>query len=133
MEYEVNAETVSSLLKIYRDDAEMAGVILDALDSFEEYHQAIWRLEMRRLLYACGGMDADTYREEIPALDSVRTRRHNNLLAQVGLLNRLAEKEGLPPFYPGPVSEERPIRTHVADAVLAYVRSVIADRITGGR
>ena len=46
-------------------------------------------------------MDADTYREEIPALDKTRTVHHNALLTQVNILNRLAKLAGLPPFYDG--------------------------------
>ena len=60
-------------------------------------------------------------------------QNHNAMLSEVSLLNRLAEENGLPLFYDGEVSAERPIRTWVADAVLAYVRQVIEDRITGGR
>ena len=55
------------------------------------------------------------------------------MLSGVNLLNRLAKQNNLPPFYDGEVSEEKPIRTWVADAVLEYVRQVIDDRVTGGR
>lgn len=73
-------------------------------------------------------MDADTYREEIPALDKTRTVHHNALLTQVNILNRLAKLAGLPPFYDGVVSEERPYRREVANAVLAFVEQVILNR-----
>ena len=133
MAEKVHAEVVSRLIEIYRDDAEAVGIITDALDTFEKYHQAIFRLEIQRKLFTCGAMDPETYRTVIPQLDSVRTRNHNALLSEVRLLNRLAEQNGLPPFYEGEVSEEKPIRTWVADAVLDYVHQIILERVTGGR
>ena len=73
-----NSETVKSLLSIYAGDGEMIEIILDALDSFEKYHQAIYTLELRRELHIRGAMDDETYREEIPRLDQIRTTRHCN-------------------------------------------------------
>lgn len=133
MNEEINTETLKQLIAIHRDDPEMTEIITEALESFEKYHQAIYSLEIRRALYAQGAISSETYREVVPELDGIRTRRHNVLLSEVNMLNRLAEQAGLPPFYPGEVSEERPIRTWVADAVLDYVRQVIDDRVTGGR
>ena len=128
----VNASTVTALMKICRDDTEMTDLIIHALESFENYHQAIYRMELRLKLYACGTMDGETYRETIPSMDAARTRNHNALLSEVKLLNRLAEQNGLPAFYEGTVSEERPFRTEVADAVLEFVRNVIVNRAAGG-
>ena len=133
MENTVNVSTLDTLISLYKDDAETLEIITDALETFEKYHQAIYRLEIQRRLYTHGAMGAETYRTVIPDLDSVRTRNHNTLLSEVKLLNRLAEQNRLPPFYDGTVSEERPIRTWVADAVLDFVRQVIDDRVTGGR
>ena len=132
MQNRINTDTLNQLIVRYRDDAEMLKLITDALENFEKYHQAIYRLEVQRRLYAQGAMSAETYRELIPDLDSVRTRNHNALLSDVKLLNRLAEQDGLLPFCEGTVSEEHPFRTWVADAVLAFVRQVIEDRVTGG-
>ncbi len=61
-------------------------------------------------------------------MDKARTRAHNAVLANVKLLNRLAENAGLAPVYEGTVSQERPYRREVADAVMAYIASVIEDR-----
>ena len=76
-------------------------------------------------------MDRETYREEIPYLDGIRTAKHNAVISNVKLLNRLAEQVGLEPFYTGTVSEERPYRTELADAVLLFVREIIENRIKG--
>ena len=133
MNHEININTLNTLIALHRDDPDTIEIISDALESFEKYHQAIYSLEIRRKLYAQGAISSETYREVVPELDGIRTRRHNVLLSEVNMLNRLAEQAGLPPVYPGEVSEERPIRTWVADAVLDYVRQVIDDRVTGGR
>jgi len=133
MENKINTETLNRLIALYRNDAGALEAITDALDSFEKYHQAIYKLENQRRLYTQGAMSPETYRVLIPELDVIRTRNHNEVISQVSMLNRLAEKNSLSPFYDGIVSKEPPIRTHIADAVLAFVRQVIADRITGGR
>lgn len=126
-----HAATIMSLLSVYAGDAEITELILDALDAFEKYHQAIYTLEIRRRLHDSGGMDAETYREEIPRLDQIRTSRHNAVISNVRMLNRLAEQQGLPLFYDGVVSEERPYRTLLAEDVLLYVREIIVNRVTG--
>ncbi len=133
MTEKIHPETIHRLLEIERDDAETIELLVTALESFEKYHQAIYRLEIQRKLYSCGAMDSETYRDLIPRLDSIRTQHHNAMLSEVRLLNRLAEQHGLPPFYEGEVSEAAPDRTWVADAVLDYVHQVILGRVTGGR
>ena len=125
---EINRDTLSGLISKYRDDREMIGTIADALGSFEEYHRAIYTMELQRKLYAGGAVDPDTWRETLPALDKTRRYCHNTLLANVNILNRIAAMADLPPFYGGTVSEERPHRRDVADAVLRFVREVITER-----
>lgn len=125
----VNIETLSRMIKFFKDDSETLDMIVMSLDAFEDYHQAIYQLEITRKLYANGAMDGDTYREQLQSRDVTRTRNHNALLAHVNLLNRLAEEARLPPFYEGEVSEEKPIRRQVADAILEFVRQVMIERI----
>ena len=129
----VNRETLKQLIAFHAFDSTMTGIIVDVLESFESYHQAIYTMEVRRQLRLHGAMDDETYREEIPRLDRVRTARHNTVISNVGLLNRLAAQAGLAPFYEGEVSEERPYRTQLADAVLLFVREIIEERITGAQ
>ena len=133
MAEKINTETLNRLISAHKDDPDLVQIITDALESFEKYHQSIYRLEIMRKLYTCGAMSTETYRELIPELDSIRSGHHNTMLSELKLLNRLAAQDNLPPIYPGEVSEERPIRTWVADAVLDFVRQVIDDRVTGGR
>ncbi len=126
-----NMETLQSLLSLHSNDIDMISLIVDGLESFEKYHQAIYALEMQRKLYACGAMDSETYRDVIPHLDQMRTSAHNDVILSVQILNRLAAQSNLEPFYDGVVSEERPYRTELADDILEFVREIIDDRIKG--
>lgn len=125
---EIQTEAFKKLIQCYKDDAEMVEVIMDALKSFETYHASIYRMETQKYLYAAGAMDTETYRVEIPHLDKQRTSCHNEVISNVKILNRLAQQAGLPPFYDGTVSEERPYRREVANAVLAFIEQVIQNR-----
>lgn len=60
--------------------------------------------------------------------DKTRTIKHNALLTQVNMLNGIAAKENLPPFYEGGVSEERPYRREVANTILDYIQKIIVER-----
>ena len=64
----------------------------------------------------------------ITRLDKTRTINHNALLTRVNILNRIAAEVNLPPFYDGIISEERPYRREVANAVLDYVQKIIVER-----
>ena len=124
----VNTETIQKLFVAFRDDQETLETIESALMTFEGYHRAIYELEVKRRLYSDGAMEGEAYREMITRLDKTRTINHNALLTQVNILNRIAAEVNLPPFYEGVVSEERPYRREVANAVLDYVHQVILNR-----
>ena len=125
----VNIETLNGMIRFFRDDNDTLETIAMALETFESYHQAIYRLEITRRLKTCGALDGSDYREQFEARDATRANNHNALLGQVNMLNRLANEAGLPPFYDGEVSEEELIRRQVADAILEFVRQVIVERI----
>ncbi len=122
----LNRESIEKLLLLYRDDPVTLKFLGEIFDSFEEYHQAVFKEQLGRLLYAAE--DADAYRDRIVSLDRARTVHHNSVIANVGILNRLAEKNGLPPVYDGVVSEERPHRREVANAVFAWIEEIINNR-----
>jgi len=124
----LNAETIWKMLQFFRDDQETVETIEHALMLFESYHKLIYELEIKKKLYSNGAMEADTYRELIPRLDKTRTYTHNALLTQVNVLNRIAAEASLPPVYDGIVSEERPYRREVANAVLDFVQQIILNR-----
>lgn len=125
----VNAEALNGLIAYCKDDADDLDMVVKAMEVFEAYHQAVYRLEMTRRLFSCNAIDGDTYRSETTERDRTRTVNHNALIAQVNLLDRLTAEAGLPPFYDGIVSEERPHRREIADAVLGFVHDVILNRI----
>ena len=125
----VNNDTLNRMIKFFQDDAETIEMIVKALETFEQYHQAIYTLEITRRLYSCKAIDSDEYRDQASLKDRTRNVTHNALLGQVNFLNRLAEEAGVPPFYDGIVSEERPYLREVAHAVLEFVRQVIIDRV----
>ena len=127
----VNPDVIKALLSTNANDQELIELILDCLESFESYHKSIYTMELQRRLYLYGAMDSDTYREKIPYLDQVRSANHNSVINNVRILNRLAEQAHLAHFYDGIVSEERPYRTELADAILDFVRDIIDSRIKG--
>ena len=125
----INVETLNELIRRFGDDPDDLEMIVSALESFEEYHRTIFRQEITRRLFACGKLEGEDYRAEMSSRDKTRTRCHNAVSAQVNCLNRLAEEAGIPPLYDGVVSEERPYRRQVADAVLDFVRDSILNRL----
>lgn len=121
----INEETILSLLKIYKDDEKILNTIQRCLISFEEYHSQIYKLEICMKIFSNGNVDKDNYKIKIEELDKSRTTYHNALLGNVNVLNRLAEKNTLPPFYDGKVSQDRPYRREVANGVLQYVEKIV--------
>ena len=124
----LNRESIRKLLTLYRDDPVTMKFLGDIFDSFEDYHRAVFKEQLGRLLYGGGAEDPDAYRDRIVSLDRTRTIHHNSVIANVGILNRLAEKNGLPPVYDGVVSEERPHRREIANAVFAWLEEIINNR-----
>ncbi len=120
-------QTIDNLIEIYKDDEKVLGIIERSITTFEEYHSEIFKMELWMKIYS-SSVDDGTYKDNVSRLDKLRTVTHNSVLANVNLLNRLAEKNNLPPVYDGIVSEERPYRREVANAVLEYVENIIKKR-----
>ena len=123
-----NKETLEKIIFNYSDDKELLDMVYDAIKSFEEYHSAIYEMESRMKVYSYKNMSKEDYQDMVSTLDNRRTMLHNTVLTSVNVLNRMAVKLELPPVYDGIVSEERPYRREVANAVLSYVEEVIAKR-----
>lgn len=123
----MNRKALDNLIQACKTDSELLEIIQDALRSFEEYHTAIYSMEIRKQLLA-GTVDAPQYQEEIGEMDRRRTGSHNAVISNISLLNRLAEQAGLPPVYEGIISRDQPYRRQIADAVLDYVRDIILAR-----
>ena len=123
----LNRLSLDRLIENHKKDPELLEAIQDALKSFEEYHIAIYSMETRKKLLIGTG-EAMGFQAEIMTMDQKRTSCHNAVLANVSMLNRMAEMDHLPPVYDGTVSKEQPYRRQVADAVLEYVREIILER-----
>lgn len=124
----LNLETLKRLILTYKDDTDVKAFLQDALNSFEDYHLSIFRMETKLMMVAVSDMDRPDYQDLITSLDKARTGSHDNVISTVSVLNRMAEQQKLPPVYDGIVSKERPYRKQVANAVLAFVESIIQNR-----
>ena len=125
---DLNRDSLNALIRISVSDEDAYDLICGALKSFQEYHAAIYEMETAKTLLSAKGEDPEKYRQSIQSLDSARTVCHNAILANVNILNRMAENAKLPLVYEGVVSEVHPYRREVADAVLAYVQGIIEGR-----
>ncbi len=123
----MNRTVLDRLIDSCRNDPELLEAIEDALKSFEEYHTAIYSMEVRKKLLIHTA-EPRKYQEEMMDLDRHRTSCHNDVLANLSLLNQIAASAGLPPVYDGTISREQPYRRQAADAVLGYVQEIILER-----
>ena len=123
----MNRKALENLIQACKADSELLEIIQDALRSFEDYHNSIYTMEIRKQLLA-GTADPLQYQEEIREMDRRRTANHNAVISNISMLNRLAEQAGLPPVYDGVISRDHPYRRQIADAVLDYVREIILAR-----
>lgn len=124
----INYETITRLISIFQEDKEMLDILYSSLKSFEEYHSVIFDMESWMKVYSYKSVDKEEYQSKVADMDRRRTMCHNSVLSSVNILNRLADKENLPLVYDGIVSEERPYRREVANAVLEYVENIVKSR-----
>lgn len=123
----IDYDRLSKLIGHYKNDIEAIDFIKSALESFEDYHTAVMEEQLFPIIYG-GVIVGSEYRERCAALDKARTIHHNSVIANVNLLNRMAQAAGLPAIYNGVVSEERPYRRQIADAVFEFIAFVIEHR-----
>lgn len=123
-----HGDRLDALITALRNDPDMTRVIRDTLSSFGDYHAAIYRMETDLRLLRKNQDDGEAYRQSVTSLDTARTNAHNLVISQVGLLNRVAQRAGLAPVYDGEVSEKKPYRRELANAILAWVEEMIRNR-----
>jgi hypothetical protein len=123
----INEKTILLLVDSFKNDADILSLIGDCYESFENYHAAVYKQETYKLLNS-SVKNGEIHRDTLTELDRRRTICHNAVIANVGILNRLAEMQSLPPVYDGIVSEERPHRRNIANAVFDYVEGIIKKR-----
>lgn len=128
MENTINTKALSQLIQQSKEDPELLDYIHKALMSFADYHNAVIAEQIYPMVYGGTGVDPDSYRAERAALDKLRTTAHNAMLANVNLLNRMCSSFGIAPVYDGVVSEDRPYRRMVANAIFEYLTHVIDSR-----
>ncbi len=129
MENKINKSSIEQLINRYADEKEMLDVIFNVLSDFEDYHRRIYEMETKLKVYSPKSMNLEDYRDMRETLDRSRTTQHNVVIMNVGMLNRFTENENIPPIYEGIVSEERPYRRELADAVIEYVEGIIKNRL----
>ena len=128
MNYQINVQNLDKLFEAAQDDPEILSILYDVLQSFSDYHQAIFKSESWRRLYNEKNTSIMDYQEKIKAFEDSRTSCHNAVLSYMSALNRMAGSLDIPAIYDGTISEDTPYRRQVADAVLAYVESIILER-----
>lgn len=122
-------QNIELLIEKYGSDIDDADFIFECLKSFEDYHDAIYTMEIKMKIYSAGLIGTDKYQAMVQEGDKARTSAHNTVISNVEILNRLAKNAGIPPVYDGVVSKEKPYRRELANAVLKYVEKIIADRM----
>ena len=124
----LNERTLHLLIDALGNDADLLSLIDDCLASFESYHNAVYKLETYKMLHNGNIKNGEIYRDTVMELDRNRTVCHNAVIANVSILNRLADMNNLPHVYEGIVSEERPHRRILADSVFEYIEKTIKNR-----
>lgn len=124
----LNEKTLRSLIEMLGNDADLLSLIEDCLASFEAYHSAVYKLETYKKIHQGNIKNGEIYRDTVMELDRNRTICHNAVIANVAILNRLADMQNLPHVYDGIVSEERPHRRILANSVFEYVENTIKNR-----
>ncbi len=124
----LNERTLHLLIDAFGNDADLLSLIDDCLSSFEAYHNAVYKLETYKMLHNGNIKNGEIYRDTVMELDRNRTVCHNAVIANVSILNGLADMNNLPHVYEGIVSEERPHRRILADSVFEYIEKTIKNR-----
>ena len=86
----INSKSIDALLAVYAEDKKGQDFIYKCLHAFEEYHAAVFQMEMQKHVYSHSAMDRDDFRDMTVSNDKARTSAHNSMLGRVSALNRLA-------------------------------------------
>lgn len=124
----LNRDALNQLIALSKNDIDVLDVVWDAIDAFGQYYAAVLADQTFPMIYGGNALDGEEFRNRRMELDKQRTTCHNSLIAHVRILNRLAEQYGIPAIYDGVVSEERPYRRQVADAVFEYTEWIVNNR-----
>lgn len=107
----------------------MLEIIQNALLSFENYHNSIYKMETYKQIFTYKNTSKEDYHFKLESLDTSRTLNHNMVIDNVRILNRLCKQNNIPKVYDEIISTKQPYRRYIADAVLNYVENIINKRI----
>ena len=93
-------DRIQRLIEAYTDDREILDLICSAVKACHKYIAAVVDSELV-IMTAKHTLDPDDYRTAVSVADKKRTLVHNNLISEVGILNRLCVKAGVPVVFEG--------------------------------
>lgn len=125
---QINGQSLRSLMAEATQNETQAHFVAGAVQSFMDYYNAIYTMEAWLMTDPARQMDAEEYRDAFQQQDQRRRAAHQRVLSNLTVLNRMADQRKLPPIYDGQISEEKPYRREAADAVLAFVHQIVANR-----
>ena len=121
----LNKEAYFQLLSTEKD-SEILEYIEDTVKTCTDYVQRVDMMETQ-LITARMRMDQDRYQEFIMNIDAQRRRCHNDAIASMGFLNRIAKANGIDQIFLG--SQED--RYEVADFCLELTVAIFKERKGG--
>lgn len=124
----INETGIKHLRDRFMDDRDVLQLINDCLQSFSDYHASIYRMEIYKKLNGYDNTDKEEYQAELTDLDKARSSCHNSVIANIRIFNRLCEQNSIPLIFEGIISEDRPYRIEIADAVLTYIEEEVKNR-----
>lgn len=122
-------ESIQSLIAKSKDDTKVLSLLNECLLSFCDYNACIYKMETWVKLYDYRNMEKEDFQATYTDLDKLRTICHNSVISNIGILNRLCQQYSIPIVYSGVVSEQRPHRVEIANAILAYVEKIVKNRM----
>ena len=81
-------------------DPELAEAVIDAVNSCAEYVAGVVDMEIKTTL-AAKRYEGNDYQEAVMIYDADRSRKHNAAIANIKMMNRIAEAAGMSPIYTG--------------------------------
>lgn len=121
-------KNLKTLCNTYKEDADIMELIQDSLISFLDYQNAIYKMEIYTQIYNSQNLETKNYQNMLLEFDKARSLAHNNLISKINILNRLCKESKIAPVYDGIVSENRPYRIKIADAILEFVNTTVKER-----
>lgn len=89
----------------------------DKLSRFFEYANLVASFEHKMTMIQATSIDTEDYQNRVKELDQSRKIKHDASLAAVDVLNKIAEKMNLEPFYEG--KKEREV---IANEIFSFVK-----------